>query len=223
LKHQDVGGPNMIVSMWMTKNPVTVPLQTSIADAAALMARRRIRRLPVMDGPSSQTLAGILSATDILRAFPPDVNPLAMPSNGASEHLAVEDIMRRNPVTTAPDEPIEEVARVMGTQKIGALPVLREGRLVGMITESDIFRAFVSVFNTDSSGARITFDVSQGEDTFALIAQVAVQRKVRVVSLISSSQNDLPVCVVRVTGAGVEEMLDDLWKSGHRVINVLRH
>jgi len=213
----------MIVSMWMTKNPVTVSMQTPIADAAALMSRRRIRRLPVMESPTATALAGILSATDILRAFPPDVNPLSMPANGATQHVLVEDIMRRNPITTAPDEPIEEVARVMGAQKIGSLPVLREDRLVGLITESDIFRAFVSVFNTDSSGARITFDVSQGEDTFALVSRVAVQRKVRVVSLIRSSQNDMPVCVVRITGAGVEEMLDDLWKSGHRVINVLRH
>lgn len=210
----------MIVSMWMTKNPVTIPLQTPIADAAALMARRRIRRLPVMDGAA---LVGIVSATDILRANPPDVNPISTASTAPAAQLNVEEIMRRNPITTSPDEPIEEVARLMGAQKIGALPVLREDRLVGMITESDIFRAFVSVFNTDSSGARITFDVSKGEDTFALISKVALERKVRIVNLISSTQNDLPVCVVRITGAGVEEMLDDLWKSGHRVINVLRH
>ncbi len=213
----------MIVSMWMTKNPVTVSLQTPIAEAAALMSRRRIRRLPVMESPNTPSLAGIISATDILRAFPPDVNPLAMPLSGEGKHRVVEDIMRRKPFTTAPDEPVEEVARVMGAQKIGSLPVLREDRLVGLITESDIFRAFVSVFNTDSSGARITFDVSHGEDTFGLIARVASERNVKVVSLIRSSQNDLPVCVVRITGAGVEEMLDDLWKSGHRVINVLRH
>jgi len=210
----------MIVSMWMTKNPVTIPLQTPIADAAALMARRRIRRLPVMDGSA---LVGIVSATDILRANPPDVNPIAAASAAPTGQSAVSQIMRCDPITTGPDEPIEEVARLMGAQKIGALPVLREDRLVGMITESDIFRAFVSVFNTDSSGARITFDVSKGEDTFALISKVALERKVRIVSLISSTQNDLPVCVVRITGAGVEEMLDDLWKSGHRVINVLRH
>jgi len=213
----------MIVSMWMTKNPVTVGCRTTIAEAAALMARRKIRRLPVMHDPVNPSVAGILSATDVLRAFPPDVNPLAMEPNGAGHHVVVEDIMHRDPVTTAPDEPIEEVARIMGTQKIGSLPVLRDGRLVGMITESDIFRAFVSVFNTDEPGARITFDVSRGEDIFSYVARFAADRHVKVVSVISSSQNDLPVCVVRITGAGVDEMLDDLWKSGHRVLNVLRH
>ena len=213
----------MIVSMWMTKNPVTVGVHTTIAEAAALMARRKIRRLPVMDDPVHPALAGILSATDILRAFPPDVNPLAMEPNGAGHHVVVADIMRRNPLTTAPDEPIEEVARLMGTHKVGSLPVLRDGRLVGMITESDIFRAFVTVFNTDCPGARITFDVSRGEDIFSYVARFAADRHVQVVSVISSSQNDLPVCVVRITGRGVDEMLDDLWKSGHRVLNVLRH
>jgi acetoin utilization protein AcuB len=213
----------MIVSMWMTKNPVTVGRHTTIAEAAGLMARRKIRRLPVMDDPVDPTLAGILSATDILRAFPPEVNPLAMQPNGAGHHVVVEDIMHRDPQTTAPDEPIEEVARIMGAQKIGSLPVLRDRRLVGMITESDIFRAFVSVFNTDAPGARITFDVSRGEDVFSYVARFSADRHVKVVSVISSSQNDLPVCVVRITGSGVDEMLDDLWKSGHRVLNVLRH
>ena len=213
----------MIVSMWMTKNPVTVGRRTTIAEAAGLMARCKIRRLPVMDDPVNPTLAGILSATDILRAFPPDVNPLAMEPNGAGHHVVVEDIMHRNPLTTAPDEPIEEVARLMGEHKVGSLPVLRDGRLVGMITESDIFRAFVSVFDTDEPGARITFDVSRGEDIFSYVARFAADRHVKVVSVISSSQNDLPVCVVRITGSGVDEMLDDLWKSGHRVLNVLRH
>ena len=82
----------MIVSMWMTKNPVTVSMRTSIAEAAALMSRRRIRRLPVMESPTATALAGILSATDILRAFPPDVNPLSMPANGATQHVLVEDV-----------------------------------------------------------------------------------------------------------------------------------
>jgi len=213
----------MIVSMWMTKNPVTVGKRTTIAEAAALMARRKIRRLPVMDDPVNPTLVGIVSATDILRTFPPDVNPLAMEPNGAGHHVVVEDIMHRDPLTTAPDEPIEEVARLMGEHKVGSLPVLRDGRLVGMITESDIFRAFVSVFDTDGPGARITFDVSRGEDIFSYVARFAADRQVKVVSVISSSQNELPVCVVRITGRGVDEMLDDLWKSGHRVLNVLRH
>ncbi len=213
----------MIVSMWMTKNPVTVGVRTSIAEAAALMARRRIRRLPVMDDPVQPTLVGILSATDILRAFPPDVNPLATANGCPAGQSRVEEIMRRAPLTTAPDEPIEEVARIMGKNKIGSLPVLRESRLVGMITESDIFRAFVSVFNTDSSGARITFDVSRGEDVFSYVARLAAEHRVRVVSVISSAQNDLPVYVVRITGPGVDAVLDDLWKSGHRVLNVLRH
>jgi acetoin utilization protein AcuB len=213
----------MIVSMWMTRNPVTIGVRTSIAEAAALMARRHIRRLPVMDDAVNPTLVGILSATDILRAFPPDVNPLTTTPNGSGGHVLVEDIMRRAPITTAPDEPIEEVARIMGAQKIGSLPVLRDSRLVGIITESDIFRAFVSVFNTDSSGARITFDVSRGEDIFSYIAHVATERNVRVISVISSSQSDLPVYVVRITGPGCDAVLDDLWKSGHRVLNVLRH
>ncbi|HLP76437.1 MAG TPA: hypothetical protein VK327_05900, partial [Candidatus Paceibacterota bacterium] len=93
---------------------------------------------------------------------------------------------------------------------------------VGMITESDVFRAFVSFFPPLEGGARITFDVSDGEDIFSYISREAQRRKLRVQTLVMSRQESVPVCVVRITGAGVERFLDDLWNSGHRVLNVLR-
>jgi acetoin utilization protein AcuB len=130
--------------------------------------------------------------------------------------------MSRRLLTTAPETPIEEAARVMKENKIGSLPVLRENKLAGLITESDIFRAFVSFFEPPQRGARITFDISSGEDVFGFISREAARRKLRVLSLISSRQDNLPVCVVRIAGNDVNPLLDDLWNSGHRVINVLR-
>ena len=110
----------------------------------------------------------------------------------------------------------------MKENKIGSLPVLRENKLAGLITESDIFRAFVSFFEPPERGARITFDISGGEDVFNFISREAARRNLRILSLISSRQDNLPVCVVRIAGNDVNALLDDLWNSGHRVINVLR-
>jgi acetoin utilization protein AcuB len=214
----------MIVSMWMTRNVTAIGPEATVAEAAALMARHHIRRLPIVTHHSQDLcLLGIISATDILQAFPSHVNPFAVEGPGSQPTLLTSgQIMHRQLETTTPDTPIEEAASLMRDQKIGALPVLRDGKLVGIITESDIFRAFVSLVASSDSGARITFDLSKGEDIFGFIAQAAKQHRVRVVSLISAHEGDRPVCVVRVSGDRVEKFLDDIWASGHLVLNVLR-
>ena len=214
----------MIVSMWMTRNVVTIEPHTPIAEVAALMATKRIRRLPVVEGQGNAArLVGMVSAKDILHAFPSDVNPFAVvaPDSRVAPVTAAQ-IMSRYLHTTTPDTPIEQAATLMTEKKISALPVLRDGKLVGMITESDVFRAFVSFFPPLEGGARITFDVSDNEDIFSYISREAQRRNLRVLSLTNSRQETTPVCVVRITGAGTERFLDDLWSSGHRVLNVIR-
>jgi acetoin utilization protein AcuB len=215
----------MIVSMWMTRDVATIGPQTPVIEAAELMATKRIRRLPVVeahaDGPQ---LIGIVAARDILHTFPPDVNPFAVlaPAKNATP-VTVEHIMTRHPHIIAPDAPIETAAELMAERKIGALPVVRGGRLAGLITESDIFRAFVSFFASPECSARITFDISSGEDVFGWISRETLRRQLRVTSLISSREEGMPVCIVRISGSSVDEFLDDLWNSGHRVLNVLRY
>jgi acetoin utilization protein AcuB len=130
--------------------------------------------------------------------------------------------MSRHLVTTTPETPIEEAASLMSERKIGALPVVRERHLAGLITESDIFRAFVGFFVSAEPGARVTFDISKGEDVFSMIIASAAKRKVRVLSLVSSQQDSRPVCVVRLAGGRIEDLLDDLWASHHPVLNVVR-
>lgn len=215
----------MIVSMWMTKEPVTIEPQTPLSEAAVLMAGQRVRRLPVVEKHSQAVprLVGIISQGDILHAYPADVNPFAEGAAGSiPSSLTAATIMHRHLITTTPEAPIEEAAELLRNHKIGALPVVQHGALAGLITESDIFRAFVSLFETTHGGARITFDTSRGDDVFALIVQLAQRRKIRVHSLFSSHQDDRPVCVVRITGAGLETFLEDIWKSGHPVLSVLR-
>ncbi len=214
----------MIVSMWMTREVATVEPVVPITAALAIMAKRHVRRLPVVKTEDGEThLAGMVTATDIRHAYPRDVNPFsiaALDAPGIS--TTVGDIMSRHVVTTAPDAPIENAAGEMRDRRISALPVVRNNSLVGLITESDIFRAFVAIMRSPEPGARITFDASEHEDLFGLVADVARAHDVLVLSLISAEQQDRPVCVVRVAGPGVEAMLDDVWSSGHAVLNVLR-
>ena len=214
----------MNVSMWMTRDVLTVVPETPAAEAAKLMARRHVRRLMVVekwaDGPH---LLGIISAKDVIHAFPPHVNPFAIEGPDARlTPTTVSQIMTANPRTTTPDTPIEEAAALMCAHKIGALPVLRGKILAGIITESDVFRAFVSLLGSDEKGARITFDTTKGEDVFELVGKLAKRKKIRVISLIWTEQDQQPVCVVRIAGEGEDDVLDDLWGSGHIVINVIR-
>jgi acetoin utilization protein AcuB len=110
----------------------------------------------------------------------------------------------------------------MCIHKIGALPVLRDKTIAGIITESDIFRAFVSLFGGKAPGARITFDVTQGEDVFEMMGRLSQRHHLRVASLVWTRHDELPVCVVSVSGGSIDRMLDELWGSGHPVVNVIR-
>jgi hypothetical protein len=94
--------------------------------------------------------------------------------------------------------------------------------LLGVVTKSDIFRALVSIFDSPIARVRITFDAAQGEDVFKMIAEMAQRRKVRVLTLITVQTHGHPVCIVEVSGEAVDKLLDDVWKSHHRVLSVLR-
>jgi acetoin utilization protein AcuB len=219
----------MFVSMWMTREVTTIAPTATLADIATLMMRRRIRRLPVIGERGA--LLGIVTHSDVLHAFPPDINPFAI--NAAESiaaitaaadrvRLTASDLMAREPHTTTPDAPVESAARLMRDHKIGALPVLSNHALVGLITESDIFRAMVEVFETRDRAVRVTFSLKPGEDVLPLVADIARRRALRVTSFMSLPHHEPPVCVVQLAGTQLDAALDDVWKSQHRVINVVQ-
>jgi acetoin utilization protein AcuB len=106
--------------------------------------------------------------------------------------------------------------------KIGALPVVNQDRLVGLITESDIFRAFVEIFSRSARGARITLQVTRDEDVLPVIVGMANRHGLQVISFFSLQKHEHPVCVVQVAGKDIDAMIEEVWASHHRVISVLR-
>lgn len=214
----------MIVEMWMNREVVVIGPKESITTAASRMATKGIRRLPVIERRADDLiLLGMVTSSDLFRAYPPHVNPFGLTAPEAyHSDIKVSDVMKRHPFTTAPNVPIEVAAQAMRDHKVGGLPVVEKEVLVGIITESDIFRAFVSMFEAPRGCLRITFNTAKGEDIFALMNRLATPRKVKVLSLISSRYHDAPVCVVRLAGGELDECLDDIWKSGHHVLNVIR-
>ena len=126
---------------WMTPNPITIDIKTTLPEAHKLMKECRIRRLPVVDHGK---VVGILTQGDIREASPSDATSLSIfELNYLLAKLNVEKIMTRDPITITPGATIREAAQIMLEHKIGGLPVIENERLVGIITESDIFRVLV--------------------------------------------------------------------------------
>jgi CBS domain-containing protein len=212
----------MIVRLWMSQPPIGVAPTTPVADVALEMSRRRIRRMLVLEPTQQDRLLGIVSLHDVARAFPADVNPMSVGDWSEVPDRPVSDIMTRNPITTGPDAAIDAVAAVMQRHKIGAMPVVRGPSAVGLITESDVFRAFVTMTGGEESGARVTFDLAESEDPLPLIAAVAARHGIHVASFLSMRHEGRRLASVRLVGAAADELVDELWRSGHRVVSVER-
>jgi acetoin utilization protein AcuB len=222
----------VFVSMWMTRDVLSVAAGATLAQIAALMAKRKIRRLPVVSAsPEGPRLLGIVTHSDVLHAFPADINPFAVNATESLEALeraagaakvTAADLMTHEPRVTSPDAPLEDAARFMRDHKIGALPVVSNHVLVGIITESDIFRALVEVFEAPARAVRITFSLAAGEDVLPLVSEIAKRRAMRVTSFMALPRHEPPVCVVQLAGEQVDAALEDVWKSHHRVMNVVQ-
>lgn len=129
---------NIYVRDWMTPNPITIVPKTTLPDAHQLMKDSKIRRLPVVD---NGRLVGIVTLGDVREAQPSDATTLSIYElNYLLSKLTIDKIMTRKPLTIRADATIQEAARIMLDHKIGGLPVMEGDRIVGIITESDIFR-----------------------------------------------------------------------------------
>lgn len=136
---------NVIVKTWMTANPITVSPEMTLPEAHQLMKEQRVRRLPVVD--KDKHLVGIISLSDVLEAEPSDATTLSIYElNYLLAKLTVQKIMTRDVYMLSPEDSIATAARLMLEKKIGGLPVVENGHVVGIITESDIFRMVVQEY-----------------------------------------------------------------------------
>lgn len=144
----------MLVGERMSHPVISVSSETPIHDALALFKKEHIRRAPVMQ---EGKLIGIISQTDLLNASPSPVTSLSIwEMNYLLSKVTVRHVMTRKVLTVDEDTPIEETARIMADNKIGGLPVTRNGKVVGMITETDLFKIFLELMGAREKGVRVT-------------------------------------------------------------------
>ncbi len=156
----------MLVRDRMSRHPITVRPEVPIHEALQIMRREKIRRLPVLD--ENDRLVGIVAEKDLLYASPSSAKALNVYElQYLLAKLTVGDVMTRNVITTTEFTPLEEAAKVMVDNKIGALPVMRGDQLVGIITETDIFKVFLELLGAREKGLRLTLLVPEAKGVLA--------------------------------------------------------
>ncbi len=207
----------MLVGERMTRNPVTILDTASIDDGIHLMRERKVRRLPVLD--ESGKMVGIVSDKDLLHAAPSPATSLSVYElHYLLAKLTIKQVMSSPVISVTPDTPLEEAARVMADNKIGGLPVTEGDRLVGIITETDVFKILVELLGARAPGQRVTVRVTEGKGVLARITSALSDLGANIISvvtyagatpaerLIMVKLSDAPSAAVRnaLAGLGVE-------------------
>jgi acetoin utilization protein AcuB len=144
----------------MSKPVVTIPPDMPIAEALNRMKVEKVRRFPVVNKEGK--LMGIVSDKDLLNASPSPVTTLSIwEMNYLLNKITVSEVMIKNVMTVTEDTPIEQAARMMADNKIGGLPVMRDGGVVGIITETDLFKMFLEIMGAREMGIRVTVLVAE--------------------------------------------------------------
>ena len=172
----------MLVRERMSRHPITITPDVSLHEALRLMHAEKVRRLPVLDKRGK--LVGIVLEKDLLYASPSPATSLSVYElNYLVAKIKVEDLMSRDLVTVDEDCPLEEAARIMVDNNIGGLPVMRGDRLVGMITESDLFKVFLELLGARNPGLRVTIKVAEQQGFLAQLTRALTDQGADIVTL----------------------------------------
>ncbi len=172
----------MLVQERMSRNPITVRPSTSLHEALRVMREANVRRLPVLNEKGK--LVGIVLEKDLLYASPSPATSLSVYElNYLVAKIKIEDLMTRDVITVCEDCPLEEAARIMADNDIGGLPVMRDDTLVGMITESDLFKTFLELLGARMPGLRVTVKMREGKGVLARLTHEVSERGGDIVSL----------------------------------------
>ena len=188
----------MFVRDVMQAEVITVAPHTTLPEAMRLASHCGIRHLPVLDGDK---LVGIVSDRDLKRA-------MASPATSLEAHelyyllgrLTMDEIMTRAVITIAPSFPVEEAARLMAQEKIGALPVTVEGRLVGIVTETDVLNVFVSAMGAGEPSIRLNVPLGEHASALARVVEAIASAGTAISSIVTlRDRAGSKEAVIRVT------------------------
>jgi len=178
----------MLVKDWMSSETVTVGPDTSVMKASQLMKENNVRRLPVLDADGK--LVGIASDRDLKDASPSKATTLDVHElYYLLSELKIKDIMSRKVITIKPMDTVEKAAVIMLENKITGLPVLEDGKLVGVLSQGDVFRVLTSITGIYRGGTLFSFLLEDRPGSIREVADTIRKHGGRMVSILTSYDN----------------------------------
>jgi acetoin utilization protein AcuB len=208
----------MFVGLRMSRNvPVCAP-DDGLDKAIQLMRDRKVRQLFVAEGDQ---VAGVLSRIDLQHVLPSTATTLAVNEmNYQLSRLKVRDYMTRKVVSVAPDTTIEEAARVMHDSDVSGLPVIKSGRLVGLINRTMMLEIFIEEMGLQVASSRITLELDDTPGQVLSVAQIIRDRGLNIVSIATffHGPTDKRLVVFRVKTNEPGPIEEALRAAGYRIV-----
>jgi acetoin utilization protein AcuB len=211
----------MLVKDRMTSDPVTITTNTSLKDALELVRSKSFRHLPVLDEDGG--LVGIVTEKSLVYASPTPTTTLSVfEVDYILSRTKVGQVIQGSVITVGPDLPIEEAARVMIDHGIGCLPVIEDEKLVGIISDTDIFRVFAEGLGGGHPSLRITVVVAEKVGSLAQVANrvVALGGNIHSLGVFWGDQPEDRVVAFRLEGVDRETAVQALEADGVQVVHV---
>jgi acetoin utilization protein AcuB len=212
----------MLTTLWMQKDVISIDKESTIAKAKEIFDQNKFRHLPVVDG---RILVGIVTRNDINKALPSALDSSLTPEKKiiASE-TKISSIMTTNPFTAHPMDPLEKIATAMRRFKINAVPVLEDNHLVGVITVTDIFYAFAETLGAEDSGTRIEMLINKSSEAVYKVMEICndFEMDLSAITLYQNYSSDHQLLTIKIAGENMNDLVDELWKSGARVKQILK-
>ena len=205
------------------RNPVTISSEASFYEARNLIHEKGVRHLPVVD--KNNMLVGIVTDRDIREAAPSDATLLSVQElNYLLGKLKVSSFMtpKDKLVTITPDTLIEEAVQLMHDNKIGCLPVLEQGKLYGIFTETDALDHLVDIFGFKQTGTRLTLALEDKPGTMLGILEVFKNHNINIISIVTPSfmVEGKRIAAIRIKTEDYKDVVKDLEKAGYDVLSI---
>jgi acetoin utilization protein AcuB len=210
-------GSRMLVRNRMTPDVFTVSPETTIAEALTVTRAQRIRHLPVLE---NERLVGLVTDRDLRLAMPPIWAADHAELTNALNHRHVREVMTTEIVSVRSDMPVEDAAKLLYTHRIGCVPVVDDDRLVGILTETDLLRAFTELFGSQGPSVRVEVQMHNRPGELARVVRlIGIENRVNIVGMVvpplaGTGDN---VAIIHLQTQNARPVIQALRKCGYRV------